>query len=231
MTFSFTVTRARLPLLGLIAVVLALMTTGIVLSTVSIAGGSSDSHGAGGHQATVSGPQTAGQGIPTSFGAVAVEYAVRLAGLTSKDLAGMTHGVQDYVPPESSQIQVAVTLANQLARTHDYSPSHFRLIAGTSDVPGPSAKRMVPTGSTFKPGTLQPDAAIEGSLSFVVPNKRAHLWVEFHDPERAEPLLVDLGKPTATLPGAPGRADRKRPEMPTPPTSFDGTTPHGHQGR
>ncbi|HEX2161744.1 MAG TPA: hypothetical protein VHF88_07975 [Thermoleophilaceae bacterium] len=229
MTFSFTITRARLPLLGLIAAVLALATTGIVLSVVSIAGGSSSGHA---HQGPVpNGPQTAGEGIPTSFGAVAVEYAVRLSGLTSKDLAGMTHGVQDYVPPESSQVQVAVTLANMLDTTNEYAPEQFRLIAGTSDVPGPSAKRIVPTGATFKPGTLQPDAAIEGSLSFVVPNKRAHLWVEFHDPERAEPLLVDLGKPAATLPGAPGRADRKRPELPAPPTSFDGTTPHAHPGQ
>lgn len=224
MTISFTITRARLPLIGLVALVLALMSAGAVLSAQTIAGGSDDGHG---HATAPNGPLTAGQGIRTSFGAVAVEYAVRLSGLTSKDLNGMTHGVKNYVPPESSQVQVAVTLANQLSDTVDYEPGQFRLIAGTDEQPTADARRQAPTGASFKPGTLQPDAAIEGTLSFVVPNKRAHLWVEFRDPARKRPLLVDLGPAERTLPGSPTRS---QPETPAPQTSFDGTSPRESHG-
>jgi hypothetical protein len=224
MTITFTITRARLPLIGLVALVIALMTAGAVLSARTIAGGSEAGHG---HGTAPNGPLTAGQGIPTSFGAVAVEYAVRLSGLTSKDLNGMTHGVKNYVPPESSQVQVAVTLANQLPDTLDYDPAQFRLIAGTEKQPAPDARRQRPTGASFRPGTLQPDAAIEGTLSFVVPNKRAHLWVEFRDPARKRPLLVDLGPAERTLPGSPTRS---QPETPAPPTSFDGTSPRDAHG-
>lgn len=224
MTFTFTITRARLPLLALLALVLAVASTGAVLAVRSVAGGSEPAHG---HAAVPNGPLTAGQGIPTSFGAVAVEYAVRLTGLTSKDLAGMTHGIQNYVPPESAQVQVAVTLANQLKDTHAYSPGQFRLIAGSEERPADDAKRLAPTGSTFKPGVLQPDAAIEGTVSFVVPNKRAHLWVEFTDPGRKRPLLVELGPPAVTRPGASGRP---QPQTPDPQTTFDGGSPRHAPG-
>jgi uncharacterized protein DUF4352 len=222
-TVTFTITRARLPLLILLALVLAVASTGAVLAARSV-GGSESEHG---HAPVPNGPLTAAQGIPTSFGAVAVEYAVRLTGLTSKDLAGMTHGIQNYVPPESAQVQVAVTLANQLERTQAYSPGQFRLIAGTKERPSADAKRLTPTGATFKPGTLQPDAAIEGTVSFVVPSKRAHLWVEFRDPGRKRPLLVELGRPTVTRPGAAGRP---QPKTPAPPTTFDGTSPRHADG-
>ncbi len=222
MTVTFTLTRARLPLIVLLALVVAIASTGAVLAARSVAGGASAEHG---HGAVPNGPLTAGQGIRTSFGAVAVEYAVRLTGLSSKDLAGMTHGIQSYVPPESAQIQVAVTLANQLDDTQSYGPGQFRLIAGTTEQPAADAKRLSPTGSTFKPGTLQPDAAIEGTVSFVVPNERAHLWVEFKDPGRKRPLLVELGRPTVSRPGAAGRP---QPQTPAPPTTFDGSSPrHG----
>lgn len=224
MTVTFTLTRARLPLIGMVALVLALMTAGAVLAAKTIAGGTETaSH----HGSSIpNGPRTAGEGIPTSFGAVAVEYAVRLGGLTSKDLAGMTHGIRNYVPPESSQVQVAVTLANQLPDTLDYTPSQFRLIAGSDDPPGPDRRRQAPTGASFRPGTLQPDAAIEGTLSFVVPNKRAHLWVEFRDPARKKPILVDLGPTKHTLPGSPTRST---PQTPDAPTVFDGTSPRNHE--
>lgn len=224
MTVTFSITRARLPLLVLLALVLAVASTGAVLAARSAAGGSESEHG---HGRVPNGPLTAARGIRTSFGAVAVEYAVRLTGLTSKDLAGMTHGIQNYVPPQSAQVQVAVTLANQLESTQDYDPGQFRLIAGTKERPQADAKRLAPTGSTFKPGTLQPDAAIEGTVSFVVPNKRAHLWVEFSDPGRKRPLLVELGRPTVTRPGAAGRP---QPQTPAPPTTFDGGSPRHADG-
>lgn len=226
MTVTFTITRARLPLIGLLALVLAVASTGAVLTARSVAGGAQAEHG---HGSVPNGPLTAGQGIRTSFGAVAVEYAVRLTGLTSKDLAGMTHGVKNYVPPGSSQVQVAVTLANQLDKTHAYSPGQFRLIAGTRERPSADAKRLTPTGATFKPGTLQPDAAIEGTVSFVVPNKGAHLWVEFKDPAKKRPMLVELGRPAVTRRGA-GSSAASQVNTPTPPTTFDGSSPQHADG-
>lgn len=220
MTLTSTITRARLALIALLAVILAVASTGAALALRSIAAAPSSEHGQ--QPVPPNGPLSAGQGIPTSFGALAVEYAVRLSGLTAKDLGGMAHGIQNHVPPRSSQVQVAVTLANQLDRTHAYDPGQFRLIAGTTEPPSADAKRIAPTGSTFTAGTLQPDAAIEGAVSFVVPSRKAHLWVEFKDPGRRRPLLVNLGRPSVTRPG-PGSG--RQPDTPAPQTTFDGSSP------
>jgi hypothetical protein len=134
------------------------------------------------------GPFGVSQDIPTSFGAVAIDNVEKVNGVTAKDLSGVTHGISNYVPPNKTQVQASVTLTNLLGDTVDYSPTQFRLLVG---------KKRKPVGevrASFRPGTLQPDASISGQLKFVAPRNGSQLWVEFTDPKRSKPVLIDLGR-------------------------------------
>ena len=131
-------------------------------------------------------PLGVGQSVKTSFGVVAVEHAEQLPGLTSKELGGMTHGVQNFVGSDKLQLQVTATITNQLDHPVAYSPDQFRLVAGK--------KKLKPAGSSIAAGTLQPDAAIDARLSFVVPRDGGRLLVQFTDPGRSQPIRIDLGK-------------------------------------
>jgi hypothetical protein len=139
-------------------------------------------------------PLGVGQSVRTSFGVVAVEHAEKLPGLTGKELGGMTHGVQNFVGSDKLQLQVTATITNQLDRPVAYSPDQFRLVAGK--------KMLKPAGSSIAAGTLQPDAAIDARLSFVVPRDGGRLFVQFTDPGRSQPIRIDLGKVDRT-----GRTD------------------------
>jgi hypothetical protein len=142
------------------------------------------------------GPFGTAQDIPTSFGVVAVEHAEKLAGPTAKALSGVTHGVGNLVPPNRVQVQASVTLTNLLEHPVAYSPTQFRLLVG------PKRRPVRTLRSNLRPGTLQPDASIDGRLVFVVPRNGAALWVEYTDPGRAKPILIDLGRTGRTPPGA-----------------------------
>jgi hypothetical protein len=131
-------------------------------------------------------PLGVGQSVKTSFGVVAVEHAEKLNGLTSKELGGMTHGVQSFVGSDKLQLQVTATITNQLDHPVAYSPGQFRLVAGK--------KKLKAAGSSITAGTLQPDAAIDARLSFVAPRDGGRLLVQFTDPGRSQPILIDLGK-------------------------------------
>ncbi len=48
--------------------------------------------------------------------------------------------------------------------------------------------------ASFRPGTLQPNASISGQVKFIAPRTGSRLWIEFTDPKRAKPLLIDLGR-------------------------------------
>lgn len=126
-----------------------------------------------------------GQSVRTSFGVVAVEHAEKLNGLTSKELGGMTHGVQNFVGSDKLQLQVSATITNQLDHPVAYSPDQFRLLAG--------GKKLKAVGSSINAGTLQPDAAIDARLSFVAPRDGGRLLVQFTDPDRSQPIRIDLG--------------------------------------
>ena len=130
-------------------------------------------------------PLGIGQSVKTRFGVVAVEHAERLNGLTSKELGGMTHGVQNFVGSDKLQLQVSATITNQLDHPVAYSPDQFRLLAG--------GKKLKAVGSSIGAGTLQPDAAIDARLSFVAPRDGGRLLVQFTDPGRSQPIRIDLG--------------------------------------
>jgi hypothetical protein len=142
------------------------------------------------------GPFGTAQDIPTSFGVVAVEHAEKINGTTAKELGGNTHGISGFVAPNKVQVQASVTLTNLLDKPIAYDPRQFRLLVGADRKPVSSVK------SNMRPGTLQPDASIDGRLIFVAPRTGSKLSIEFADPGRAKPLLIDLGRTGKTPPNA-----------------------------
>jgi hypothetical protein len=127
-----------------------------------------------------------GRDVPTSFGVVAAESVSTLGGLGARPLAGVTHGIQSLVGPQEMQVQVLVALTNELSRPVAYSPHRFALRVGGS------ANLRRPRASTLLPGTLQPEASIEGRLVFVAPRSRGRLVLRFSDSNRSIP--IDLGR-------------------------------------
>lgn len=180
------------PLLTLLALVAVLAVGGLSLATSMVARGQAFARPA----APRSDSYGLGQDIPTSFGIVSVEYVQQLNGLSGEDLGGMTHGIQNYVPPDKVQLQVSIGLTNLLNTTVDYSPAQFQLTVGRGGPP------IAPAGATFPAGRLQPNAGIDGRLRFVVPRDSADLWIEFREPGRAQPILIALG----TIEPSPGGA-------------------------
>jgi hypothetical protein len=182
----------RLPLVALVLSVAALAAGGITLSVGLIERGAPQPS-----IPVLKGPFGVSQDIPTSFGAVAIDNVEKINGLTAKDLAGVTHGISNYVPPNKTQVQASVTLTNLLGQqTVDYSPTQFRLLVGKKRKPVKDVR------ASFRPGTLQPNASISGQVKFIAPRTGSQLWIEFTDPKRAKPMLIDLGKTGRTPEGA-----------------------------
>jgi hypothetical protein len=174
----------RLPLIALVLSVVALAAGGVKIGIGLIERGAP--------QPTVpvlKGPFGVSQDIPTSFGAVAIDNVEKVNGLTAKALSGVTHGISNYVPPNKTQVQAAVTLTNLLEdRSQAYSPTQFRLLVGKDRKPVREVR------ASFRPGRLQPGANMSGQLKFIAPRNGSKLWIEFTDPKRSEPVLIDLGK-------------------------------------
>ncbi|MEA2289213.1 MAG: hypothetical protein QOD55_1210 [Solirubrobacteraceae bacterium] len=178
----------RLPLVALVLSVAVLAIGGIVASVSVISAGASEPA-----VPVLKGPFGVSQDIPTSFGALAIDNVEKVDGLTAKSLSGVTHGISGYVPPNKTQVQASVTMTNLLNETVDYSPTQFRLLVGKKRKPVDEVR------ASFRPGTLQPDASISGQLKFVAPRNGSKLWIQFTDPKRGKPVLIDLGK-TGTTP-------------------------------
>ena len=174
---------SRAPLIALVLSVVALAAGGVGISIGLIDRGAAQPA-----VPALKGPFGVSQDIPTSFGAVAIDNVEKVNGLTAKALAGVTHGISNYVPPNKVQVQASVTLTNLLSQTVDYSPTQFRLLIGRKRKPVKEVR------ASFKPGTLQPDASISGQLKFIAPRTGSQLWIEFTDPKGSRPMLIDLGK-------------------------------------
>lgn len=169
---------------GLLAFTLLAAVAGALLAT-GILGGGDGSTGPG---SLPSGPFGTSQDIPTSFGVVAVENVEKINGTTAKETGGATKGISGFVAPNKVQVQASITLTNLLAKPVAYDPRQFRLLIGKKRKPVSQVK------SNLVPGTLQPDAAVDGRLIFVAPRTGSKLWVEFTDPGRSKPILIDLGR-------------------------------------
>jgi hypothetical protein len=183
------------PLFALFALVLILAAVGAYLAA-GVVGGGSDTDpvtAAVKKQREPKGGWSIGDSVFTSFGAVAVEAVEKGPGPTAKALSGVTHGVKNLVPPNKVQINAFATMTNLTGKTVEYSPAQFSLLVGSKD-----ADPLPLSTASIKPGVLQPSAAIDVRLSFVVPRKGQKLWVRYKDPARAKPFLIDLGRVTKT---------------------------------
>jgi hypothetical protein len=189
-------TASVLLALGLVGAVLALAVTGAVLASGALGGAAEPVEKAfPAEPGQTYGPFEVADDVPTSFGAMSVKHAERVDGLTARDLAGMTHGVNGLVREKTSRIQATVTVTNLLDRPVDYAPERFTLRTSAGGSPIKLA------GASVKPGSLQPDASIDFRVDFNAPRKAKRFWVDFTDPGRAAPLTVDLGRVKA-LPGS-----------------------------
>jgi hypothetical protein len=184
----------NLLVVALVGGTLALAGVGAVLATGIIATG--ESHSASVTPPILKGPFGTAQDVPTSFGVVSVEYAEKINGTTAKQTGGQTHGISGFVPADKVQVQASVTLTNLLDAPIAYDPRQFRLLVGADRKP------VTEVRANIKPGTLQPDAAIDARLTFIAPRNGDKLWIEFTDPARATPILIDLGRTGRTPEGA-----------------------------
>lgn len=127
--------------------------------------------------------------VPTSFGIVAAEFVRQLDGLTTRSLAGASHGVSGLVTSENAAIQVSVAITNQTDSPINYTSDQFWLRV-TQD----GRTSMQPVQGGDLPDTrVFPHAGIEGHLTFTVPREDADLALLFRDPGREDPIVIDLG--------------------------------------
>ena len=148
------------------------------------------------------GPAGIAQDIPTSFGVVAVESVTRSPGPTAKALAGVTHGIQNLVPPNKVGVDATVVMTNLRGAPVKYTPRQFELYATRGGQPGSGDKPIPLSRASVQPGTLQPDASVEATLRYVAPRNGAKLWMTFTDPARDGRIVIDLGRTGRTPPGA-----------------------------
>jgi hypothetical protein len=182
------------PLAGLLALVVALAALGAFLAAGVLRGDSGPSAPV---QREPKAGFAVGDSVYTSFGAIAVEAVQKRHGLSAKDLSGMTHGIKNYVGPDKVQVQAFATMTNLTGKPVHYDPRWFSLAVGRKD-----AASQGPSGASVKAGTLQPNAAIDLRLTFIVPRKGQRLWVRFRDPARDTPFSIELGRVTKTPQGA-----------------------------
>src|SRR4029078_12136217 len=76
-----------------------------------------------------------GLGVPTrtSFGSVEVESVEQGRGLTHKQLAGMTHGIQSLVKADKLQVQLVLALRNARGTAAPYEPDQVASRLGRRD--------------------------------------------------------------------------------------------------
>ena len=182
--------------LGTVAAVALLAMAGAI-TAVGALGGDSEQHRSAFPSVAGKEPKGAfgiGEDVPTSFGAMSVKHAERLNGLTSRDLAGMTHGINGLVGKDKMRLQASVTLTNLLDGLQSYAPQNFTL--RTSE----GGKPIKLTSASIKPGQLQPDASIDARIDFTAPKSAKRFWLDFNDPRRKKPITVELGN-VKELPG------------------------------
>jgi hypothetical protein len=172
-------TGRTLPLVAFVALVAGLALAGTLIAILTLTAGHED----GG----LPGTSVVGHPITTSYGTMTVESAETIGGLTSQDLGGVTHGIQNLVLSDKAQVEVAVLFANAGDAPVRVDPSQFRLVVeGTADP-------VEPTGSTIRSLQLAPGARLEASLTFVVPQSGARMTVDYVDPGNAAAITVPIG--------------------------------------
>ncbi len=132
-----------------------------------------------------------GVDVQSSFGVVAVEYVKTLEGLSSRSLAGATHGVPGLVDTKHVQVQTALSVTNRSDAPLNFSVGQVTLRVTRAG----ATTTVVPVTSDIPDTRVLPDAAIEGHVDFVIPRQPARLTLVFQDPGRTAPILIYLGRP------------------------------------
>ena len=146
------------------------------------------------HPATALRAFGVGDDVATSFGAVAVESVQRVDGLTHRQLSGAAHGIQSLVPRGREQIEVDATLTNLSRSVQTYAADQFRLVETRGRMPSPDDTRRDMTSTSLHRGALQPNAAIDARLTFVVPRNGRRLFLEYRERGRSKPVAIELGR-------------------------------------
>ena len=131
---------------------------------------------------------TVGDEVPTSFGTVTVRNVSQLAGLSADDLAGVTHGVGDLVPPDKEQVELSMILTNTSNRAVNYSlQDEFKMVTSTgadvTQLPGASS----PTGK------LSGSSSLTTQLRFMAPRDGGALILEFREPGARHASRILIG--------------------------------------
>jgi hypothetical protein len=130
---------------------------------------------------------TVGDEVPTSFGAVAITDVSQLAGLSADDLAGVTHGVGDLVPPDKEQVELSVVVSNTSNRAVSYSfQDEFKMVTST----GGDASQL--PGASSPTGKISGNSSLTTQLRFMAPRDGGALILEFREPgaRHASRILV-----------------------------------------
>jgi len=130
---------------------------------------------------------TVGDEVPTSFGVIDVTAVSQLAGLSANDLAGVTHGVGDLVPPDKEQVELSMVLSNTSNRAVSYSlQDEFKMVTST----GADVNQL--PGASSPTGKLSGNASITTQLRFMAPRDGGALILEFREPgaRHASRILV-----------------------------------------
>ncbi|HST87758.1 MAG TPA: hypothetical protein VLJ14_05210 [Ktedonobacterales bacterium] len=135
-------------------------------------------------------PFTRTEQVTTSFGLLQVESVDASQGLTSAQLSGQNHGIQGLVNPDQMEVQVSLAIKNSITAPVVFTPEMFALISDNG------AAAVAPTFSDFESDTLQPQAQVEGTLSFIAPLGAKKLLLRFDDPGQHQAVVIDLGKVT-----------------------------------
>jgi hypothetical protein len=116
-----------------------------------------------------------GETAPVSFGALQVTAARVANGLTSQQLAGVTHGISGLIDARSSQLQVSIAMTNSKYVDAHWTAADFRLEAARS------GREFAPVGGTKEGGTLAPGSSLDVALNFVVPRNGDHFTLRVRD--------------------------------------------------
>lgn len=117
-----------------------------------------------------------GDDVPTSYGMLSVTDVTLLAGLSSQDLAGVTHGVGDLVPPDKEQVEISMVLTNTGDRAASYSfPDQFKVVTTTG-----APVQQLPALSAPS-GKISGHSSMTTELRFMAPRDGGDLILEYRE--------------------------------------------------
>jgi hypothetical protein len=136
----------------------------------------------------LTGTSEAGDGDGTGVGkATRISYGYLAVG--SAGIRPATAGLPGGPRADQVVVKAAVTLANTTASVQRHAPGQFRL-----RVAGPEGRGtwLRPVHATVPAGAVQPDAAVESSLTFLAPRGTAPVELTFADPGADAPVAVQI---------------------------------------